>query len=177
MKRLALPTILLAFGALLASGCVYKMNIQQGNYLVPDSVSQLKEGMTRSQVRFLLGTPMVPVAFDDSRWDYYYFFNSQKYKAPLKRRLTVFFADDKVARYENQGVPTQADLEQLERDLRKAVAENKSKDKKRKSGNAAPETTAPANGAENPSEAGKTPDPVPPSAPVPAPAGTPSGPT
>src|SRR3954469_20211629 len=151
MKRLALPTILLAVGALLASGCVYKMNIQQGNYLVPDSVSQLKEGMTRSQVRFLLGTPMVPVAFDDSRWDYYYFFNSQKYKAPLKRRLTVFFADDKVARYENQGVPTQADLEQLERDLRKAVAENKSKDKKHKSGKAAPETTAPANGAEVPS--------------------------
>jgi outer membrane protein assembly factor BamE len=66
MKRLALPTISLALGALLASGCVYKMNIQQGNYLVPDSVSQLKEGMTRSQVRFLLGTPMVPDAFDDT---------------------------------------------------------------------------------------------------------------
>ena len=127
MKRLALPTIFLAFSALLASGCVYKMNIQQGNYLVPDSVSQLKEGMTRSQVRFLLGTPMVPDAFDDSRWDYYYFFSSQKFKEPLKRRLTVFFADDKVARYENQGVPTQADLEQLERDLRKAVAETRTR--------------------------------------------------
>ena len=74
MKRLALPTIFLACGAFFASGCVYKMNIQQGNYLVTDSVSQLKEGMTRSQVRFLLGTPMVPDAFDDRRWDYYYFF-------------------------------------------------------------------------------------------------------
>jgi outer membrane protein assembly factor BamE len=177
MKRLALPTILLAFGALLASGCVYKMNIQQGNYLVPDSVSQLKEGMTRSQVRFLLGTPMVPVAFDDSRWDYYYFFNSQKFKAPLKRRLTVFFADDKVARYENQGVPTQADLDQLERDLRKAVAENKSKDKKHKSGSAAPAAAEPASGTGTPSEAERAPDPVPPSAPAPVPAGTPSGPT
>jgi outer membrane protein assembly factor BamE len=178
MKRLALPTILLAFGALLASGCVYKMNIQQGNYLVPDSVSQLKEGMTRSQVRFLLGTPMVPVAFDESRWDYYYFFNSQKFKAPLKRRLTVYFADDKVARYENQGVPTQADLDQLERDLRKAVAETKSNDKKHKSGSTAPPAAAePASGTGTPSEAEKAPDPVPPSAPVPAPAGTPSGPT
>ena len=176
MKRLALPTIFLAplviVSALLASGCVYKMNIQQGNYLVPDSVSQLKEGMTRSQVRFLLGTPMVPVAFDDSRWDYYYYFNSQKFKAPLKRRLTVFFADDKVARYENQGVPTQADLDQLERDLRKAVAENeakKKKDKHGKSASPASETT--------PSEPAKAPDPVPPSEPAPAPAGTPSGPT
>ena len=174
MKRLALPTIFLALGALLASGCVYKMNIQQGNYLVPESVSQLKEGMTRSQVRFLLGTPMVPVAFDESRWDYYYFFSSQKRK-PLKRRLTVFFADDKVARFENQGVPTQADLEQLERDLRRAIAEKEDKDKKTKSGGAT--ASGPASGAPDPSETEKAPDPVPPSEPVPAPAGTPSGPT
>ena len=169
MKRLALPTILLAAGALLASGCVYKMNIQQGNYLVADSVSQLKEGMTRSQVRFLLGTPMVPDAFDDDRWDYYYFFSSQKFKEPLKRRLTVYFADDKVQRFENLGVPTEADLAQLERDLRKAMAETKGKGKKNK--NSAPET-APA----STSEAAKAPDPVPPSEPSPAPAGTPSGP-
>ena len=171
MKRLALPTISLVFAAVLASGCVYKMNIQQGNYLVPDSVSQLKEGMTRSQVRFLLGTPMVPVAFDDSRWDYYYYFNSKKLKAPLKRRLTVFFEDEKVARYENQGVPTQADLEQLERDLRRAQEENKAKHKA-KSGDKPAEQPA-ASGA----EAEKAPDPVPPSEPAPAPAGTPSGPT
>ncbi len=169
MKRLALPTILLAAGALLASGCVYKMNIQQGNYLVADSVSQLKEGMTRSQVRFLLGTPMVPDAFDDDRWDYYYFFSSQKFKEPLKRRLTVYFEDDKVQRFENLGVPTEADLAQLERDLRKAMAETKGKGKKNK--NSAPET-APA----STSEAAKAPDPVPPSEPSPAPAGTPSGP-
>jgi len=175
MKRLALPTILLATSALFASGCVYKMNIQQGNYLVPNSVSQLKEGMTRSQVRFLLGTPMVPVAFDDNRWDYYYYFNSQKIKAPLKRRLTVYFADDKVARYENQGVPTQADLDQLERDLRKAIAVTK-EDKAKASGDT-PAAAEPASGAATPSEAEKTPDPVPPSAPLPAPAGTPSGPT
>src|SRR4029453_10543954 len=119
MNRLALPTLLiLSVGALLSSGCVYKMSIQQGNYLVPDSVSQLKEGMTRSQVRFLLGTPMVPDAFDDSRWDYYYFFSSRHYKEPLKRRLTVYFADERVQRYENQGVPTQTDLQQLDRDLK-----------------------------------------------------------
>jgi outer membrane protein assembly factor BamE len=174
MKRLALPTILLATGALFASGCVYKMNIQQGNYLVPNSVSQLKEGMTRSQVRFLLGTPMVPDAFDEDRWDYYYYFNSQKIKSPLKRRLTVYFADEKVTRYENLGVPTQADLDQLERDLRRAVAETK-RDKAKADGTA-PAAAEPASGA-TPSDAEKTPDPVPPSVPAPAPAGTPSGPT
>jgi outer membrane protein assembly factor BamE len=155
------------------------MNIQQGNYLVAESVSQLKEGMTRSQVRFLLGTPMVPVAFDDSRWDYYYFFNSQKYKQPLKRRLTVYFADEKVARFENLGVPTQADLGQLERDLRKAMADTRKNRKQslwkrmfsrdKPSGEPAPTSTD--------SKADRPPDPVPPSQPVPAPAGTPSGPT
>jgi outer membrane protein assembly factor BamE len=175
MKRLALPTILLAFGALFASGCVYKMNIQQGNYLVPASVSQLKEGMTRSQVRFLLGTPMVPAAFDENRWDYYYYFRSQKFEQPLKRRLTVYFADEKVARYENLGVPTQADLDQLERDLRRARAAA-NVDKAKASGDKAA-AAEPASGASTPSDAEKTPDPVPPSAPAPAPAGTPSGPT
>jgi len=114
-------------GALLSSGCVYKMSIQQGNYLVPDSVSQLKEGMTRSQVRFLLGTPMVPDAFDDSRWDYFYSFTSQRIRQPLKRRLTIYFEDERVARFENQGVPTQADLAQLEKDLKRAIEDAKNK--------------------------------------------------
>ena len=180
MKRLALPTILLAAGALLASGCVYKMNIQQGNYLVADSVSQLKEGMTRSQVRFLLGTPMVPDAFDDDRWDYYYFFSSQRFKEPLKRRLTVYFEDDKVLRYENLGVPTQADLAQLERDLRKARRETKNKKAELWQRMFGHDKPAAGDGhlrlPRLLREAEKTPDPVPPSEPLPAPAGTPSGP-
>ena len=181
MKRLALPTILLAAGALLASGCVYKMNIQQGNYLVAESVSQLKEGMTRSQVRFLLGTPIVPEAFDSSRWDYYYFFSSRQYKEPLKRRLTVYFEDERVQRFENQGVPTQTDLAQLEIDLRKAIAANKKNERKpsmwkRMTGRGDTES-APAPEAKTSTEAEgqKPPDPVPPSEPLPAPAGTPSG--
>jgi len=199
MNRLALPTLLLlSVGALSSSGCVYKMSIQQGNYLVPDSVSQLKEGMTRSQVRFLLGTPMVPDAFDNSRWDYFYSFTSQKVRSPLKRRLTIYFEDERVARFENQGVPTQADLAQLEKDLKRAIAESKNRrepnalkrmftrDKAEPEstaepapGTSAPESTAPAPapGTTTPSgtEGSAPPDPVPPSQPLPAPAGTPSG--
>ena len=199
MNRLALPTLLLlSVGALSSSGCVYKMSIQQGNYLVPDSVSQLKEGMTRSQVRFLLGTPMVPDAFDDSRWDYFYSFTSQKIRAPLKRRLTIYFEDERVARFENQGVPTQADLGQLEKDLKRAIAESKNRrqpnalkrmftrDKpdpastpEAAPGTSAPESTAPAPATEpttpTGTEGSESPDPVPPSQPLPAPAGTPSG--
>jgi outer membrane protein assembly factor BamE len=182
MKRLALPTILLA-AAILSSGCVYKMNIQQGNYLVADSVNQLKEGMTRSQVRFLLGTPMVPDAFDESRWDYYYFFSSRKYDEPLKRRLTVYFADEKVQRIENLGVPTESDLAQLEADLRKAIAATKNNQRKpslwkRMTGRgdqAAAESTSESSAGKT--EAEKKPDPLPPAPQQPEPAGTPSGPT
>jgi outer membrane protein assembly factor BamE len=180
MKRLALSTALLAV-AMLLSGCVYKMNIQQGNYLVAESVGQLKEGMTRSQVRFLLGTPMVPVAFDDSRWDYYYFFSSKQFKQPLKRRLTVYFQDDKVSRFDNQGVPTQADLAQIEADLRKAIAETRKNRKRslwqRMTGRDAPRESASETSSAPQSDAEKQPDPVPPSQPLPEPAGTPSGPT
>jgi outer membrane protein assembly factor BamE len=190
---------------MLSSGCVYKMSIQQGNYLVPDSVSQLKEGMTRSQVRFLLGTPMVPDAFDDSRWDYYYSFTSQKIRQPLKRRLTIYFEDERVSRFENQGVPTTADLAQLEKDLKRAIED--AKNKKQPNGlkrmftkdkapvetttpEPAPGTAAPApesapatEPAATPApttpsgtEGSERPDPVPPSQPLPAPAGSPSGP-
>jgi outer membrane protein assembly factor BamE len=161
------------------------MSIQQGNYLVTESVSQLKEGMTRSQVRFLLGTPMVPDAFDNDRWDYYYFLSSRHLKQPLKRRLTVFFQDEKVQRYENQGVPTQADLEQVERDLRRALAEANARDNRGfwarlfRRDKPAPQTEEAKSEAKSATEkaAEKAPDPVPASQPQPAPAGTPSGPT
>ena len=188
MKRLALSTISIGLSALLTSGCVYKMNVQQGNYLVTESVSQLKEGMTRSQVRFLLGTPMVPDAFDESRWDYYYFMDNRKFDKPLQRRLTVYFEDEKVQRIENQGVPTQTDLDQMEKDLKRAIEANKKNTKqpfwKRVLGkdeagaDEAGEPTessppAPRNSAEEAAQA--PPDPVPPPNSLPAPAGMPSG--
>lgn len=79
-------------------GCVYRMNIQQGNFLDPHSVEQLKVGMTRSQVRYLLGTPMVPHAFDHDRWDYLYYLKKGHLEKPTERHLIVFFKDDKVSR-------------------------------------------------------------------------------
>jgi outer membrane protein assembly factor BamE len=189
MKRLALSIISLSLGTLLTSGCVYKMSIQQGNFLVTESVSQLKEGMTRSQVRFLLGTPMVPDAFDESRWDYYYFLNTRKFDQPLERRLTVYFQDEKVQRIENQGVPTQTDLDQLEQDLRRAIEANRKntrkpfwkrvfgKDDPAEETTSTPDTSTPPpepkNSAE--AEAQQPPDPVPPPNSLPAPAGMPSG--
>ena len=105
MKQVSLLR-LLALGLLLsaAAGCVYRMTVQQGNFLDPAVVEQVQAGMTRSQVRFLLGTPMLPVAFDNDRWDYLYYLQTGRKRKVEQRRLTVFFENDKVARFENIGI-------------------------------------------------------------------------
>src|SRR5438309_3734223 len=90
------------------SGCVYRMNIQQGNFLEARTVDQLQVGMTRSQVRYLLGTPMVPEAFDKERWDYLYYFKKGRLRKPEERHLIVFFHEDKVEKFERNNVPNKA---------------------------------------------------------------------
>lgn len=87
------------------SGCVYRMNIQQGNFLEGRTVDQLQVGMTKPQVRFLLGTPMVPATFDKDRWDYLYYFKLGRLKQPVQRHLIVYFKDDKVSRFERDNIP------------------------------------------------------------------------
>jgi outer membrane protein assembly factor BamE len=94
--------------ALLASGCVYRMDIQQGNYLEGKTVDQLQVGMTRSQVRYLLGTPMVPDLFDKDRWDYLYYFQHGRLRRPEQRHVTVFFKEDKVTNFQRDNVPESA---------------------------------------------------------------------
>ena len=81
------------------------MSIQQGNFLEARTVNQLQVGMTRSQVRYLLGTPMVPDAFDKERWDYLYFFKKGRWHKPEERHLIVFFKEDKVEKFERNNVP------------------------------------------------------------------------
>ncbi len=98
-------TLLVAFATLAAGfalqGCVYRMTIQQGNFLEDRAITQLQVGMTRSQVRYLLGTPMVPDAFDRDRWDYLYFLKIGRLKKPFERHLIVYFQDDKVSKFDN----------------------------------------------------------------------------
>ena len=87
----------------LASGCVYQQSIQQGNFLEKRSVYQLQVGMTRSQVRYLLGTPMVPYVFDSDRWDYLYYLKKSRYTKLRQELLTVYFENDKVAKIDTHG--------------------------------------------------------------------------
>ena len=101
-------TLVLLMSLAATSGCVYRMNIQQGNFLEARTVNQLQAGMTRSQVRYLLGTPMVPDAFDKERWDYLYYFKKGRLHRPEERHLIVYFKEDKVDKFERNNVPDKA---------------------------------------------------------------------
>ena len=83
---------------------VYKIDINQGNYLSQDMVDKLKVGMTKQQVKLTLGTPLVSSAFRDQRWDYVYEYAHQG-KVREHRQFTVYFADDKVTRWEGDEMP------------------------------------------------------------------------
>jgi outer membrane protein assembly factor BamE len=105
--------------SVLASGCVYRINIQQGNFLDQAAVEQVKEGMTRSQVRYLLGTPMVADTFNKERWDYIYYLKKGRSRHVDSRRVTVYFDDEKVAKLDKPSAAEAAAQEKSLSDLKK----------------------------------------------------------
>jgi outer membrane protein assembly factor BamE len=82
-------------------GCVHQIPIMQGNFLEAKDVDRVTPGMTRVQVRALLGTPMVADPFHQSRWDYYYYFKSKQLDEPIRQHFVVHFDEqDRVVRVE-----------------------------------------------------------------------------
>lgn len=81
----------------LAGGCVYRANIAQGNLIKQEDLDQVEIGMTRNQIRFLLGTPMVGDPFHKDRWDYVYYLKIGRKDATFKRWVSVFFEEDRVS--------------------------------------------------------------------------------
>jgi outer membrane protein assembly factor BamE len=84
--------------AVALAGCVYRIDIQQGNLLKDEDIGQVEVGMTRSQVQFLLGTPMVADSFHRDRWDYAYYLLRGREDEAERRWLVVYFENDRVAR-------------------------------------------------------------------------------
>jgi len=82
----------------------YKIDIQQGNVVSQAMVSKLKAGMTRAQVRFALGSPLIVDMFRTDRWDYVYMYQKQG-KEPQRHRITIIFEDDRLLRIEGDVVP------------------------------------------------------------------------
>ena len=80
----------------LASACVYRAPLAQGNLLDQEDIDQVEFGMTRGQVRFLLGTPMIEDSFNANRWDYVYYLKIGRGDAVLKRWISVHFEDGNV---------------------------------------------------------------------------------
>tara|TARA_R110001599_G_scaffold145321_1_gene327706 strand:+ start:177241 stop:177615 length:375 start_codon:yes stop_codon:yes gene_type:complete len=96
---------------------VYKIDVEQGNIVTPEMVGQLKPGMSRRQVRFILGTPLLEDPFNQSRWDYPYVKrNGQKVLSESK--LMVYFDGDSLMKYdsdiEEENLPAELDSEQPE---------------------------------------------------------------
>ena len=90
--------------AMLLSGCsVYKIDVQQGNTLEAEKVAQLKVGMNKQQVQFLVGTAMLKDPFHPNRWDYVYTFTPGG--GEMKRHhLTLYFENDQLVNIDKSGM-------------------------------------------------------------------------
>jgi outer membrane protein assembly factor BamE len=97
----------------------YRPDIQQGNFVSQEMLSQLKVGMTREQVRFVLGTPLLASIFHANRWDYP--FRLERGNGELTTsRVTVYFKDDVVERFDGGNLPTQREyIERIAGPIRK----------------------------------------------------------
>ncbi len=94
------------FGGLLTP---YRIDIQQGNFVSEEMVSQLKVGMTQEQVRFVLGTPLLNDMFHANRWDYAFDLKRGSSGETTRGRLTVFFKDKRLDHWEGGDLPNEQD--------------------------------------------------------------------
>lgn len=100
MRILLCLVSLLALGALASCIHPYSPEIQQGNIVTPEMVGKLKPGMSKSQVRFVLGTPLITDSFHPNRWDYVYQYQKKVGAVAERRHLAVIFEGDAMARIE-----------------------------------------------------------------------------
>jgi len=96
-----------SFVPLITQFGVYKLDINQGNYISQDMVDKLKTGQTKAQVRTVLGTPLITSAFRDNRWDYVYEYQRNG-RVREHRQFTVYFKEDALARWEGDEMPQSA---------------------------------------------------------------------
>jgi outer membrane protein assembly factor BamE len=101
MRHFLITALFLSLAAGCAGGKIspYRIDVQQGNALDEESVARLKPGLSRSQVRFLLGTPLVVDPFHADRWDYVYLYHKAG-RLTEQKRVTLFFEGETLARIE-----------------------------------------------------------------------------
>ncbi len=84
---------------------IHKFDIQQGNVITQEMIDQLKPGMTKSQVRFIMGTPLVADTFNQNRWDYYYSLVPGEGEE-VREQVAIFFEDDKLVGFRGDYIPS-----------------------------------------------------------------------
>lgn len=87
----------------------YRIEIVQGNFVSKEQVAALQPGMTRQQVKEVLGTPLVVSVFHSDRWDYVFTLRRQGVE-PQSRRLSVYFKGDALDRFEGDDMPSEAEF-------------------------------------------------------------------
>ncbi|MCZ6830958.1 MAG: outer membrane protein assembly factor BamE [Gammaproteobacteria bacterium] len=100
-------TVLSACGGVGFPG-VYRIDVEQGNIITQEMVDQLKPGMNRSQVRFILGTPLVEDSFHQNRWDYIYIVRNGN-TIKQSKRLSVFFDGNELSHFTGTFVPSEGE--------------------------------------------------------------------
>jgi outer membrane protein assembly factor BamE len=88
----------------------YVPDIVQGNFISSEQYAKLELGMSREQVRQILGTPLLASYFHANRWDYIFEFKRQNQLVGKERRVTIFFDGDKVVKFEGDALPTEVEL-------------------------------------------------------------------
>ncbi len=102
--------LIILMASFFISGCfpgVHKIDIPQGNVVTQDMIDQLRPGMTPSQVRFIMGTPLITDTFSDERWDYLYSFQEGG-KQRTQERISLYFTQGKLSRFSGDFKPTAA---------------------------------------------------------------------
>lgn len=99
MQKL-ISTVVLLLAVSLITGCsylgVYKRDIPQGNLITQDMVSQLHTGMSREQVAYIMGTPLMEAPFSSDQWDYVFYLD-EAYGDTVEKRLTLTFQNDQLS--------------------------------------------------------------------------------
>lgn len=93
---------LFAFITLTLSACIkpYQPDIQQGNIINNSDLQEIRHGMSKQEILFILGTPLVIDPFNESRWDYYYSNQNQRKNEVSTRLITVMFDGDRLVKLE-----------------------------------------------------------------------------
>ncbi len=95
---------------------IYRIDIHQGNIFTQDMVNQLKPGMTKRQVAFVMGTPLIQDTFHNNRWDYVYS-NEPGNDDRVQKRLTTFFKNDELVGVEGDMRPSDTPASDAKRDV------------------------------------------------------------